>query len=152
MKSEPATFSIEDLAAAPDATTMWEGVRNTQARNWMRDRMAVGDLVLYYHSSCAVPAVVGVAEVVRNAYPDPTQFDPASPYADPTSDPDAPRWVAVDIRLVRTLERPVTLAELRLRADRLGDLALVRRGNRLSVMPVSDDQWNEILAGTGVVG
>jgi predicted RNA-binding protein with PUA-like domain len=147
MKSEPDVFSIDDLAAAPDRTTMWEGVRNTQARNWMRDRMAVGDDVLFYHSSCAVPAVVGVAEVVRAAYPDPTQFDPGSHYADPTSKPDDPRWVAVDVRFVCKLDQPVTLAELRRRADRLGDLALVRRGNRLSVMPVSDEQWDVILEG-----
>jgi predicted RNA-binding protein with PUA-like domain len=132
--------------AAPDQTTMWEGVRSTQARNWMRDRMALGDEVLFYHSSCAVPGVVGLAEVVRTAYPDPTQFDPDSRYFDATAPPDNPRWVAVDVRLVRKLDRPVTLAELRQRADRLGDLALVRRGNRLSVMPVTDDQWREILA------
>jgi predicted RNA-binding protein with PUA-like domain len=150
MKSEPDVYSIDDLAASPDQTTMWEGVRNTMARNWMRDRMAVGDDVLFYHSSCAVPGVVGLAEVVRAAYPDPTQFDPASHYFDPTSPPTNPRWVAVDVRFVRKLDRPVTLAELRQRADRLGDLALVRRGNRLSVMPVSDEQWQEILGEQGV--
>jgi predicted RNA-binding protein with PUA-like domain len=146
MKSEPDTFSIDDLAAAPERTTMWEGVRNYQARNWMRDDMAVGDGVLFYHSNCATPAVVGVAEIARTAYPDPTQFDPDSHYFDPKSSPDDPRWLVVDVRFVRRLDRPVTLAELRERADELGDFALVRRGNRLSVMPVSDEQWERILS------
>jgi predicted RNA-binding protein with PUA-like domain len=146
MKSEPDTFSIDDLAAAPDRTTMWEGGRNYQARNWMRDDMAVGDPVLFYHSNCATPAVVGVAEISRAAYPDPTQFDADSHYFDPKSSPDDPRWLVVDVRFVRKLDHPVTLAQLRERADELGDLALVRRGNRLSVMPVSDEQWDRILS------
>ena len=146
MKTEPSTFSLDDLVASPEQTTMWEGVRNYTIRNWMRDDMAVGDGVLFYHSSCAVPGVVGLAEITRTAYPDPTQFDPASHYFDPKSDPADPRWLVVDVRFVRRLERTITLAELRAHADELDDFLLVRRGNRLSVMPVTDAQWTAILA------
>ncbi|MEA3213972.1 MAG: hypothetical protein QOJ19_128 [Acidimicrobiia bacterium] len=146
MKSEPDTFSIDDLASAPNQTTMWEGVRNYQARNMMRDDMAVGDGVLFYHSNCATPGVVGIAEISHEAYPDPTQFDPVSHYFDPGSKPDDPRWLVVDVRYVRKLDRTVTLAELKARADELGDFALVKRGNRLSVLPVSDEQWDRILS------
>jgi predicted RNA-binding protein with PUA-like domain len=146
MKTEPSTFSFDDLVASPEQTTMWEGVRNYTIRNWMRDDMAVGDEVLFYHSSCAVPGVVGLAEITRTAYPDPTQFDPASHYFDPKSDPDDPRWLVVDVRFVRRLDRTITLAELKARADDLDDFMLVRRGNRLSVMPVTDAQWTAILA------
>ena len=146
MKTEPSTFSLDDLVASPEQTTMWEGVRNYTIRNWMRDDMAVGDGVLFYHSSCAIPGVVGLAEITRTAYPDPTQFDPASHYFDPKSDPADPRWLVVDVRFVRRLERTITLAELRAHADELDDFLLVRRGNRLSVMPVTDAQWTAILA------
>ena len=103
MKTEPETFSLDDLVASPEQTTMWEGVRNYTVRNWMRDDMAVGDEVLFYHSSCAIPGVVGLAEITRTAYPDPTQFDPASHYFDPKSDPADPRWL---IPLVSTLTTP----------------------------------------------
>ena len=146
MKTEPSTFSLDDLVASPEQTTMWEGVRNYTIRNWMRDDMAVGDAVLFYHSSCAIPGVVGLAEITRTAYPDPTQFDPASHYFDPKSDPADPRWLVVDVRFVRRLERTITLAELRAHAEELDDFLLVRRGNRLSVMPVTDAQWTAILA------
>jgi predicted RNA-binding protein with PUA-like domain len=146
MKTEPSTFSLDDLVASPEQTTMWEGVRNYTVRNWMRDDMAVGDGVLFYHSSCAVPGVVGLAEITRASYPDPTQFDPASHYFDPKSDPADPRWLVVDVRFVRRLERTITLAELKAHADELDDFLLVRRGNRLSVMPVTDAQWTAILA------
>ena len=146
MKTEPSTFSLDDLVASPEQTTMWEGVRNYTVRNWMRDDMAVGDEVLFYHSSCAVPGVVGLAEITRAAYPDPTQFDPASHYFDPKSDPADPRWLVVDVRFVRRLERTITLAELRAHPAELDDFLLVRRGNRLSVMPVTDAQWTAILA------
>ena len=146
MKTEPSTFSLDDLVASPEQTTMWEGVRNYTVRNWMRDDMAVGDGVLFYHSSCAVPGVVGLAEITRTAYPDPTQFDPASHYFDPKSDPADPRWLVVDVRFVRRLERTITLAELRAHAEELDDFLLVRRGNRLSVMPVTDAQWTAISA------
>ena len=146
MKTEPSTFSLDDLVASPDQTTMWEGVRNYTIRNWMRDDMAVGDEVLFYHSSCAVPGVVGLAEVTRTAYPDPTQFDPASHYFDPKSDPADPRWLVVDVRFVRRLDRTISLTELKAHADELDDFLLVRRGNRLSVMPVTDAQWTKVVA------
>jgi predicted RNA-binding protein with PUA-like domain len=146
MKSEPDTFSIDDLASAPNQTTMWEGVRNYQARNMMRDDMAGGDGVLFYHSNCATPGVVGIAEISREAYPDPTQFDPESHYFDPGSKPDDPRWLVVDVRYLQKLDRTVTLTELKARTDELGDFALVKRGNRLSVLPVSDEQWDRILS------
>jgi predicted RNA-binding protein with PUA-like domain len=135
VKSEPATFSFDDLLAAPDATTPWDGVRNYQARNFMRDEMAPGDEVVFYHSSASPPAAVGIAEVASAPRPDPSQFDPRSPYHDPTSDPDDPRWYVVDVRALRPLPRPVSLAELK--ADPvLRDMLVTRRGNRLSVMPV----------------
>jgi predicted RNA-binding protein with PUA-like domain len=146
MKTEPEGFSLDDLVASPHQTTMWEGVRNYTARNWMRDDMAVGDGVLFYHSNCAVPGAVGLAEISRTAYPDPTQFDPGSHYFDPKSNPDDPRWLVVDVRFVRRLARTITLAELKARADELEDFLLVKRGNRLSVMPVTESQWTKILA------
>jgi predicted RNA-binding protein with PUA-like domain len=140
MKSEPDVFSIDDLKARPRKTDMWDGVRNYQARNWMRDTMARGNLVFFYHSNCAEPGIYGLATISsRRAYPDPTQFDPASHYYDPTSPPDDPRWVVVDVTYSRHLRRPLTLAELREHAAALDGLALLRTGNRLSVMPVSDE-------------
>jgi predicted RNA-binding protein with PUA-like domain len=144
MKSEPEAFSIEDLAAAPDRTTHWDGVRNYQARNMMRDEMQPGDQVLFYHSNTEPPGVVGIAEVVRGGYPDHTAFDPRDKHYDPKSDPDNPRWYMVDVRLVRRFARTITLAELKQHPG-LAELALVRRGNRLSVMPVSAEQWRCIL-------
>jgi predicted RNA-binding protein with PUA-like domain len=143
MKSEPDAFSIDDLARV--GTEPWSGVRNYQARNFMRDGMAVGDGVLFYHSSCAEPGVVGVAEVASPAYPDPTQFDRKSPYFDPKATREEPRWMLVDVRFVRKLERTITLAELR-DAPRLEGLGLLQRGSRLSVMPVTRGQWSGILA------
>ncbi len=153
LKTEPDTFSIDDLASRPGQTEPWDGVRNYQARNFMRDGMHAGDEVLLYHSSCAVPAVVGVARVASGPRQDPTQFDPESPYFDPGSDPGQPRWVLVDIRYVRHLARPVPLAELKQHAAALDGLALLRR-SRLSVMPVSDAQRDFILqlAGDGSAG
>lgn len=145
MKSEPEAFSIDDLAAAPDRTTHWDGVRNYQARNMMRDAMRIGDQVLFYHSNTDPPGVVGIAEVVREGYPDHTAFDPDDPHHDPKSDPNDPRWYMVDVRLLRKLARTITLAELKQRPE-LAELALVKRGNRLSVMPVSADQWRCILS------
>ena len=145
MKSEPDVFSIDDLAKAKKQTTGWDGVRNYQARNLLRDEIAVGDGVLYYHSSVDPPAVVGLARVVKAGYPDPTQFNPKSDYYDPDSPPDAPRWFSVDIAFNRKLPRPVTLPELR--ADpALGDMVLLRRGSRLSVQPVTAAEWKRILA------
>jgi 5,10-methenyltetrahydrofolate synthetase len=142
MKSEPDTFSIDDLARV--GTEPWTGVRNYQARNFMR-QMRVGDGVLFYHSSCAVPAVVGVAEVAAEAFPDPTQFDWRSPYHDPKATPAEPRWWCVDVRYVRHVDPPVTLAAMRAE-DRLEGLALLQRGSRLSVLPVTSGQWKTILS------
>lgn len=133
VKSEPDCYSFDQLVA--DGRTAWEGVRNYQARNYMRDDMRVGDLVLYYHSSTAVPAVVGIAKVASQPYPDATQFDPDNEYYDPKATEAAPRWFLVDLEPVRPLPRPVTLEELRADPD-LAGMQLLARGNRLSVMPV----------------
>lgn len=142
MKSEPTAFSIDDLAQR--GTEPWDGVRNYQARNYLR-QMRVGDKAFFYHSNCAEPAIVGVVEVVTEAYPDPSQFDPDSPYFDPKSSREAPRWSLVEVRFERKLARPITLRELK--ADpALAGLALLQRGNRLSVMPVTPAQWRHILA------
>jgi len=143
VKSEPDEFSIEALQRV--GVEPWGGVRNYQARNHMR-QMKIGDGVLLYHSSCAVPGVAGVAKVVVAAYPDPTQFDSASDYHDPKSSPEEPRWSAVDVAFVRKFKRVVPLDELREHADALGEFALLQRGNRLSVLPVSAAQWKTILA------
>lgn len=143
MKSEPDEFSIDDLVRAPKKATPWFGVRNYQARNYMRDAMRVGDGVLFYHSSCAVPGIAGLAEVASTPYPDATQFDPKSPYFDPKSTRENPRWVLVDVKLVRKT-RLVSLDELRARAD-LADMVVLRRGNRLSITPVTPREW-KILA------
>jgi predicted RNA-binding protein with PUA-like domain len=146
LKSEPGVFGIDHLAARPQQTEPWDGVRNYQARNWLRDAMRVGDRAFFYHSNTAEPGIVGLVEIVREGYPDATAFDPASRYYDSGSDPAKPRWYAVDVRLLCQFERVITLAELRAQAERLGDLALLRRGNRLSVMPVTPEQWASILS------
>ena len=147
MKSEPDAFSLDDLQARGAAGEPWDGVRNYQARNWIRDVMRIGDRVFFYHSNCEVPGIVGIAEVVSEAYPDATAFDPDSKYYDPQSDPARPRWYLVDLRYVRHLRRPLSLAELKDHATgALADLPLVRRGNRLSVMPVTEAQWTFILS------
>lgn len=143
MKSEPSVFSLDDLRRSPRRTTTWEGVRNYQARNHMRE-MRKGDGVLFYHSNADPPAVVGLARIVREAYPDPDQFDRRSRYHDPRSRPEDPRWVAVDVRYERALPRPVALAELR-SEKALADMVLLRRG-RLSVQPVAEREWRAILA------
>lgn len=144
MKSEPAVFSIDDLAAARDEGDHWDGVRNYQARNYMR-AMRRGDRALFYHSSCPQPGVVGIMEIAREAYPDSTAFDPRSPYYDPKSSPGEPRWQMVDVRFLRRLRRTIALEELR-RNSKLKGMALLRRGNRLSIMPVTAAQWQAILA------
>jgi predicted RNA-binding protein with PUA-like domain len=146
LKSEPATFGLTDLENAPDQTTPWEGVRNYQARNFLRDGVRLGDQAFFYHSGTATPAIVGIVEVVRAGYPDETAFDPASPYYDSAGTPDQPRWYRVDVRLVRRLQREITLAELKRHAAALGDFALLRRGNRLSVLPITAAQWAFVLA------
>ncbi|HCS29355.1 MAG TPA: EVE domain-containing protein [Spongiibacteraceae bacterium] len=145
MKSEPDAFSIDDLASRSGKREPWDGVRNYQARNFMRDDMKKGDQVLFYHSSCAEPGVVGVARVVKEAYPDATAFDPESKYFDPKSDPDKPRWFMVDIQLVRKLKRVITLAELK-QNPQLEGMRLLARGNRLSVMPVEKEHFDTVLS------
>ena len=145
MKSEPEAFSIQDLARAPRQTTSWDGVRNYQARNLLRDDLKVGDGVLFYHSSVDPPGVVGTAEVVRAGYPDATQFDPRSGHHDPDARPDQPRWYVVDVKYGQTFARPVTLPELR-QTSALSDMVLLRKGSRLSVQPVSADEWKTIVA------
>jgi len=146
VKSEPRVFSVDDLANCPGQTRYWKHVRNYQARNFMRDDMKVGDKVFFYHSNTEVPAIVGVAEVASRPYPDPEAFDPASKYFDPKSDPGNPRWYLVDIRLLHKLETPISLHTIKQHVEPLGDLPLVRRGNRLSVMPVSARQWDYIMS------
>ncbi len=147
MKSEPDVFGIEHLKAMPEQTEHWDGVRNYQARNMMRDQMKVGDQVFFYHSNCDEPGIVGIMEVVREGYPDFTAFDPDQKYYDPKSDPDNPRWFMVDVRYVRDLKRNITLKELKQHADGpLADCPLVRKGNRLSIMPLSKEQWEFILS------
>ncbi|MFU8832418.1 MAG: EVE domain-containing protein [Wenzhouxiangella sp.] len=145
MKSEPDGFGIDDLKSRPNKTEPWDGVRNYQARNFMRDGMKKGDQIFFYHSNCKVPGIVGVAEVASKPYPDPTQFDPDSKYFDPKSDPDNPRWILVDVKYKRHFKRVVSLQEIKEHAEALGDFALTRRGNRLSIMPVSAEQWDYIL-------
>ena len=143
MKSEPNECSIDDALAAPKHTVPWTGVRNYQARNFMRDGMQVGDGVLFYHSSCPEPGIVGVARVSSTTRPDPTQFDKKSPYYDPKSAPDTPRWLLVDVQAVRKT-RLLALPELRATPE-LADLILLRRGNRLSITPVAAEHWKLIV-------
>ena len=145
MKSEPGEFSIDDLKGRPGKIEPWDGVRNYQARNMMRDGMKKGDLVYFYHSNCELPGIVGIMKIAQESYPDPTAFDPKDKHYDPKSDPENPRWLLVDVKFVRKFKRTIALAELRQHMDALGDFALLRRGNRLSVMPVSQDQWDYIL-------
>ena len=142
MKTEPDEFSIDDLARKK--IEPWTGVRNYQARNFMRDGMQVGDGVLFYHSSCAVPGVAGIAEVASEAHPDPSQFDKKSDYYDAASKRDEPRWLLVDVKFKRKLKRVITLTELKDRPE-LEGFALIHRGNRLSVLPVTKPQWDFIL-------
>jgi len=147
-KSEPSSFSLEDLKNRPGATEHWDGVRNYQARNYLRDEVQVGDRVLFYHSNVAEPAVVGVAEVVRAGYPDFTALDPQGNHFDPRATPEKPVWYMVDIRFVRELPRPVTLTELK-GIPELADLPLLNR-SRLSVQPVAESAWLLILKLGGV--
>jgi predicted RNA-binding protein with PUA-like domain len=145
MKSEPDVFGIDDLKRAPDKTEPWDGVRNYQVRNMMRDEMKTGDLAFFYHSNCPQPGIAGILKIVSEGYPDHTAFDPKGKYFDPKSDPAKPRWYMVDVRYVRKLKRVITLAELKAQRQ-LADLPLVKRGNRLSIMPVSKQQWDYILS------
>lgn len=144
MKSEPDTFGIDHLKARPRQTEPWNGVRNYQARNYLR-QMRPGDQALFYHSSCEVPGVYGLMEIVSDPYPDPTQFDRRSDYYDAASSAEDPRWWLVDVRYLRHCRRAVTLAELRAQSAKLKGLKLLVPGSRLSVMPVTPDHWNHIL-------
>jgi len=142
MKSEPDEVSIDDALAAPDATVAWTGVRNYQARNFMRDGMKVGDGVLFYHSSCPEPGIAGIARVASGVKADPTQFDPKSPYYDAASKKDDPRWLLVDVQALRKT-RLLALPELRAKPE-LADLVVLRKGNRLSITPVEPAHWRII--------
>ena len=142
MKSEPDECSIDDALAAPGATVPWTGVRNYQARNFMRDAMQVGDGVLFYHSSCPEPGIVGIARVASGTRPDPTQFDPTSPYHDPKSNPDKPRWLLLDVQALRKT-RCISMAELREHPELTG-MRVLQRGNRLSITPVEEPEWQLI--------
>ncbi|HXO63094.1 MAG TPA: EVE domain-containing protein [Steroidobacteraceae bacterium] len=147
MKTEPSTFGVEQLAAAPRRTTAWDGVRNYQARNMLRDEMRRGDQAFLYYSSCEVPGIVAIMEVAKQGYPDATAFDRSDDHFDPDSDPARPRWFVVDVRLKRRLARVITLEELRAHAGReLKGMVLLRPGNRLSVMPVESAHWKFILS------
>ncbi|HJV81733.1 EVE domain-containing protein [Noviherbaspirillum sp.] len=143
MKSEPDEVSIDDALAAPNQTVAWFGVRNYQARNFMRDAMRAGDGVLFYHSSCAEPGIAGIAEVASAPYPDETQFDPKSKYHDPKSTRENPRWMMVDVRAIRKT-RLLTLADLRALPE-LADMQILKRGNRLSITPITPSEWRCII-------
>jgi predicted RNA-binding protein with PUA-like domain len=146
MKSEPDVFGIDDLASRPKKTEHWDGVRNYQARNMMRDEMKKGDQAFFYHSNCKEPGIVGIVTVARGGYPDFTAWDPSSKYYDPKSSEQNPRWFMVDVRFKRKLKRVITLEELKGHSEALEGLPLLRRGNRLSVMPVTEAQWDYILS------
>ena len=147
IKSEPDAFSIDDLKNSPGKTDHWDGVRNYQARNFMRDGMSKGDQVFFYHSNCKEPGIVGLAEIVSGAaYPDHTAFDSNEKYFDPKSDPENPRWLMVDVRYRRKTKRLISLSEIKQHPELLDGFALIRRGNRLSVMPVSKEHWDFILS------
>ena len=142
MKSEPDVYSFDDLKQAK--TDYWEGVRNYQARNMLRDQMQVSDQAFFYHSNCKQPGIVGIMEIIKSGYPDFTAYDPKHKYFDAKSDPEQPRWYMVDVKYVRHLERPIFLDELKAN-PKLINLPLVRRGNRLSIMPISEIDWQSIL-------
>jgi predicted RNA-binding protein with PUA-like domain len=151
MKSEPDVYSYAHLEAAPQQTTLWDGVRNYQARNMMRDEMKVGDLILYYHSNTKPPGVAGVARVVKEGYPDPTQFDPKDSHFDPKSQEDNPRWFVVDIQAMAALKSYVSLDDIKANG-KLADMAVVQRGQRLSVQPVAAAHFREVLRMGGLKG
>ena len=145
MKSEPDTFSLDDLRSRPDSTEHWDGVRNYQARNMMRDQMKRGDKVFFYHSSCPVPGIAGIAKVVREAYPDGSAHNPESRYYDPKASAENPRWFMVDVKFERKFKRLLPLSELKAEPA-LAEMTLLKKGNRLSIMPVSEDEWQQILS------
>lgn len=145
MKSEPSTFSIYDLKNKPNQTEHWDGVRNYQARNMMRDQMKCGDLAFFYHSNCTPPGIVGIVEIVKEGYPDFTAFDPQSDYYDPKSHPDNPRWFMVDVKLKTIFPEIITLEKLKTYPP-LEEMVVLRKGNRLSITPVSKEEWDFILS------
>lgn len=145
MKSEPDVYSIHDLAAEPDQTDHWDGIRNYQVRNFIRDDMKVGDQAFFYHSRCKVPGIVGTMRIVREAYPDHTAFDETEKYFDPKSDPDNPRWLMFDVQLDTIFPDIISLTELK-QHEPLSDMRVVQKGNRLSITPVTEEQWNYILS------
>jgi predicted RNA-binding protein with PUA-like domain len=146
-KTEPSAFGVDDLARARNATTAWDGVRNYQVRNMLRDEMRVGDRGFFYHSSCAEPGIVGIVRVVRAGYAEAAALDPNHRYFDPQSDPQDPRWYSVDVRLERRVDPPITLETLRKHArGALAEMLILRRGNRLSVTPVTRDEWRFVLS------
>lgn len=142
-KSEPDDYSFDDLKNDTNQTTLWDGIRNYQARNILRDQVKMNDYVLFYHSSCKNVGIVGIAQVVKTAYPDPSQFDTNSKYYDEKSTTDSPRWVSVDIQYVKPLNKMLTLAEIK-KLEQFNDMVLVNRG-RLSIQPVSESEWTEVL-------
>ena len=142
MKSEPDTYSIDDLQSF--GVDHWDGIRNYQVRNFFRDKMLVGDKAFFYHSNCKEPGIVGTMEIASEAYPDHTSFDPSEKYFDSKSDPENPRWLMVDVRYLRHLDRMITLGELR-QQKQIADMKLLQRGNRLSVLPLSKKEWQYIL-------
>jgi predicted RNA-binding protein with PUA-like domain len=150
VKSEPSCFSIDDLAKSKNKTTYWDGVRNYQARNFMRDEMKKGDYVLFYHSNANPNAVVGVCEVVKESYTDFTAFDPDNDHFDPKSKQDTPSWIMVDIKLIKKFNKPASLSEIK-ENSKLQEMRLVQRGNRLSVMPVAKKEFDVILKMGGIV-
>ena len=150
MKSEPGCFSLDDLERSPRGTASWDGVRNFQARNLLRDEIKAGDGVLFYHSSCAEPAIVGVAEVVRGGYPDHTAQDPRSDHFDPKATPANPIWYMVDVRFRTRLPQPLARDDLR-RHPVLANMTVLQRGSRLSVQPVTADEWRAVISLGGVV-
>ena len=144
MKSEPSVYSIDHLGGQKNKTDYWDGIRNYQARNFIRDDMSLRDLALFYHSNCDEPGIVGIIEIVRSAYADHTAFDPAEKYFDPKSDRDHPRWFMVDVRLKKKFRRGVLLRDIRTE-KKLQKMRLVQKGNRLSIMPVAKAEWSHLL-------
>ena len=148
MKSEPDVYSIDHLRSQKRRTDHWDGIRNYQARNFMRDQMKMGDLAFFYHSNCSEPAVVGIMEIVSAAYPDHTAFDPNEKHFDAKSDPDNPSWLMVDVKFKKKLKMPITLQAIKAE-KKLADMRLVQRGNRLSILPVTPSEWRHILKMVG---
>ena len=148
MKSEPDAYSIDHLRSQKRRTDHWDGIRNYQARNFMRDQMKTGDLAFFYHSNCSEPAVVGIMEIVSAAYPDHTAFDPNEKHFDAKSDPDNPSWLMVDVKFKKKLKMPITLQAIKAE-KKLADMRLVQRGNRLSILPVTPSEWRHILKMVG---